>query len=303
MRGERLGYDYVIVGGGSAGCALAARLTEIPGAGVLLLEAGPTDNNPYIHMPVGFAKMTAGRSPGATDRPQRHADDREITFAQARVIGGGSSINAEVFTRGCPQDYDRWANEEGCPGWSFAEVKPYFLRSEDNDTFAGRGPRGRRAARRLDPHAQPDDQGVRPGLSAGRHPLQSRFQRRPAGGLRRLSDDHAQRPALLGGGRLPPAGAVAPEPAVRTDCLTTRIVVENGRAIGVEVARGRDRDGACRERGDRRRRRDRLAEAPDALRHRPGRRAAGARHRAGPRPARRRPATSRTITTSTSSTS
>ena len=112
-------YDYVIVGGGSAGCVLAARLSEMSDVRVLLLEAGPTDNNRYIHWPVGFSKMTAGPFTwGLRTAPQRHAANREIPFAQARVIGGGSSINAEVFTRGCPADYDRWANEEGCPGWS-----------------------------------------------------------------------------------------------------------------------------------------------------------------------------------------
>ena len=111
-------YDYVIVGGGSAGCVLAARLSEMSDVRVLLLEAGPTDNNRYIHWPVGFAKMTSGPFTwGLRTAPQRHANDRQIPFAQARVIGGGSSINAEVFTRGCPEDYDRWANEEGCPGW------------------------------------------------------------------------------------------------------------------------------------------------------------------------------------------
>jgi choline dehydrogenase-like flavoprotein len=104
------GYDFVIVGGGSAGCVMAARLTEDPSARVLLLEAGGKDSNPYIHMPVGFAKMTSGPFTwGLKTAPQRHACNREIPYAQARVIGGGSSINAEIFTRGNPADYDRWA--------------------------------------------------------------------------------------------------------------------------------------------------------------------------------------------------
>jgi choline dehydrogenase-like flavoprotein len=133
------GYDFVIVGGGSAGCVMAARLTEDPSARVLLLEAGGKDSNPYIHMPVGFAKMTSGPFTwGLKTAPQRHACNREIPYAQARVIGGGSSINAEIFTRGNPADYDRWAQEEGATGWSFAEIQQYFLRSEGNTVLSGK---------------------------------------------------------------------------------------------------------------------------------------------------------------------
>jgi choline dehydrogenase-like flavoprotein len=131
------GYSHIIVGGGTAGCVLAARLSENPTNRVLLLEAGSRDWHPYIHMPVGFAKMTgSGLTWGYKTEPQRHAGNRRIPYAQARVLGGGSSVNAEVFTRGVPNDYDRWANEEGCPGWSFRDVQPYFLRSEGNTALA-----------------------------------------------------------------------------------------------------------------------------------------------------------------------
>ena len=132
------GYDYIIVGGGSSGCVLANRLTEDASCQVLLLEAGGKDSHPLIHMPVGFAKMTTGpHTWGLVTAPQKHANDREIPYAQARVIGGGSSINAEVFTRGNPADYDRWAQDEGCDGWSFEEIKKYFLKSEGNTFLAG----------------------------------------------------------------------------------------------------------------------------------------------------------------------
>ncbi len=131
------GYDYVIVGGGSAGCVLAARLSENPAARVCLIEAGSRDTNPLIHMPVGFAKMTT--SPltwGLTTVPQRHANNREIAYAQAKVLGGGSSINAEIFTRGHPSDYDRWVTE-GAEGWGARDVQKYFLRSEGNTVLSG----------------------------------------------------------------------------------------------------------------------------------------------------------------------
>ena len=130
-------FDYVIVGGGSAGCVLAARLSEDPATRVCLIEAGGRDTHPLINMPVGFARMTTGPMTwGLTTAPQRHANNREIPYAQARILGGGSSINAEIFTRGHPSDYDRWV-EEGAEGWSFAEVQRYFLRSEGNTTLAG----------------------------------------------------------------------------------------------------------------------------------------------------------------------
>ncbi len=131
-------YDYIIVGGGSSGCVLANRLSEDPNCSVLLLEAGGTDRHPLIHMPVGFAKMTTGpHTWGFTTVPQKHANNREIPYAQARVIGGGSSINAEIFTRGVPADYDRWAQDEGCDGWAFRDIQKYFIRSEGNTILAG----------------------------------------------------------------------------------------------------------------------------------------------------------------------
>lgn len=131
-------YDYVIIGGGSAGCVLANRLSEDADVTVLLLEAGRKDSHPYIHMPVGFAKLTAGPYTwGYNTVPQEHAHNRQIPYAQGRVIGGGSSINAEVFTRGNIADFDRWANEEGCTGWAFKDIQPYFLRSEGNSDLSG----------------------------------------------------------------------------------------------------------------------------------------------------------------------
>lgn len=100
-------YDYIIVGGGPAGCVLANRLSEDASIKVLLLEAGGSDWNPLFHMPAGFAKMTKGvTSWGWQTVPQKHMKNRVLRYTQAKVIGGGSSINAQIYTRGNAADYD-----------------------------------------------------------------------------------------------------------------------------------------------------------------------------------------------------
>ena len=130
-------YDYIIVGGGSAGCVLAYRLSEDPTVQVLLIEAGGADRHPLFHMPAGFAKMTKGiGSWGWSTVPQKHLHNRVLRYTQAKVIGGGSTINAQIYTRGVPADYDEWAQQEGAQGWSFADVLPYFRRAENNERYS-----------------------------------------------------------------------------------------------------------------------------------------------------------------------
>jgi len=130
-------YDYIITGGGTAGCVLAHRLSADPATKVLLLEAGGADRHPFFHWPAGFAKMTKGiGSWGWHTVPQKHLNNRVLRFTQAKVIGGGSSVNAQIYTRGVAADYDAWERDAGATGWSYRDVLPYFKRSENNQRFA-----------------------------------------------------------------------------------------------------------------------------------------------------------------------
>ncbi len=129
-------YDYIIVGAGSAGCVMANRLSANPDCRVLLLEAGGSDWHPFIHMPAGLAKLTGIKSINWNYETEAEAEllGRRLYWPRGKVLGGSSSINAMCYCRGHRKDYDLWA-ELGNPGWSFDEVLPYFVRSENNARF------------------------------------------------------------------------------------------------------------------------------------------------------------------------
>jgi choline dehydrogenase-like flavoprotein len=230
-------YDYVIVGGGSAGCVLAARLSEMEAARVLLIEAGPRDTNPYIHLPVGFFKMTSGALIwGYETAPLRHANGRVAVYPQARVLGGGSSINAEIYTRGCPEDYDGWASRHGCDGWSWRDLKSYFVKSEGNTRLGGPehgidGPLGVSDLQSPNRVSQAYVQGCmefgmpfNADFNSGNQEGAGLYQTTTLNGRRCSAAVGYLRPALR-----------RPNLELRTGVMVKRIVVENGRATGVEI--------------------------------------------------------------------
>ena len=133
-------FDYIIVGAGSAGCALAGRLADLPGVTVALLESGPDDPHPSVWTPLAIAQTVPKAGPrnyGFRTVPQAGLNGRESYQPRGRGLGGSSSINAMLYVRGHRSDYDRWA-ELGCDGWGYDAVLPYFRRSECNQRNAGR---------------------------------------------------------------------------------------------------------------------------------------------------------------------
>jgi choline dehydrogenase-like flavoprotein len=130
-------FDYIIVGAGSAGCVLANRLSEDPAVSVCLVEAGPVDSHPLIHAPVGISLLAENKTINWCFEtvPQQQLNGRRGYQPRGRVLGGSSSINAMVYIRGVPADYDRWS-EAGAIGWSFQDVLPYFKKSQDQERGA-----------------------------------------------------------------------------------------------------------------------------------------------------------------------
>jgi choline dehydrogenase-like flavoprotein len=136
-------FDYVVVGGGAAGCVVAGRLSEDPSVSVCLLEAGGPDSSAFIHAPLGFAATAPLKlfSWGYETVPQAGFNGRKGFQPRGKVMGGSSSINAMVYTRGNRNDYDHWA-AQGNPGWSYQDVLPLFKRAENNECFGATEYRG-----------------------------------------------------------------------------------------------------------------------------------------------------------------
>ncbi len=226
-------FDYIVIGSGSAGAVLAARLTEDPQVSVLLLEAGGMDRHPLQLMPLVF--LTVGATPGFNWRyetePEPGLHGRRLPIARGKTLGGSSSINALIYSRGNPRDYDAW----GIPGWSYADVLPYFKKLETH--WRGAGPyHGGEGPIRVTPIDAPDmlfeplqDAARSAGIPINEDPYGA------------TQDGFARMETTIGGGRrsstarayLYPARA-RPNLQVRTGALVRRILIERGRAVGVE---------------------------------------------------------------------
>jgi choline dehydrogenase len=231
-------YDYVVVGGGSAGCVLAARLSEDPDCRVLLLEAGPPDDDPLLRMPAAAATFWQG--PYARDDwtvPQAAAGGRRVFLSGGRTLGGGSSINGMVHVRGNRVDYDAWRDVHRCAGWGFDDLEPYFRRAEEEALRIEAGGYVHPLSRLWVEAA------VATGLPATgdfNGPVQdgAGFYRATRHEGRRWSAADAYLRPALGRANL----------TVRTQVTVTGVHVEGGRAAGVRTA-----DGLVRAVDDRRR--------------------------------------------------
>jgi choline dehydrogenase len=245
-------FDYVIVGAGSAGCVLAARLTEDPEVRVLLLEAGPRDGSWRIAMPsaVGSLLSSSRFNWNYTSEPEPGLDGRRLSHPRGRVLGGSSSINGMVYIRGHALDYDGWASA-GLPGWSYAEVLPYFKRAEGHlgggDAYhGGSGPltvfapdlSGAPLAQAFLEAAVQAGYGLSSDVNGERQEGFGRIDRTTTRQGRRASVARTYLAPALGRANL----------TLETGTLARRVMLQGSRAVGVEYSRGNARLEARAER-------------------------------------------------------
>ncbi len=231
-------FDYVIVGAGSAGCVLAARLSEDPDVRVALLEAGAADTQPEIHIPAAFpALFKSSLDWDLLGEPEPGLGGRRLYLPRGRMLGGCSSINAMIYIRGNRADYDGWA-ASGAAGWSYDDVLPYFKRAEDNergeDPFHGvGGPMTVSDGRSLHPLVDTMLEAARqaghehnPDFNGARQEGVGRFQLTQRDGLRCSTADAYINPART-----------RPNLEIVERAMALRVLFEGKRAIGVEIAR------------------------------------------------------------------
>ena len=248
------GFDYVVLGGGSAGCVVASRLSEDPAVSVALIEAGPPDHDEVFRVPGRFSELQKSSFDwDLATEAESALGGRRAYLPRGRVLGGTSSINTMLYVRGSSADYDEWA-AHGCDGWSYEEVLPLFRRSEDNQTRGESLPRCRRPTRGQRPRFGSLAARVLGGRRHRSRPSPQRGLQRPrsgsgSGSTRRPSAT-APGPALRRRSSSRPGGGQTS--SILTSTQAHRILWSGTRAVGVEVEYlGDDQANRGRARSDR----------------------------------------------------